>query len=129
MATKEEQFPIKISADSAKDFETLVALVKALPESFLKQFESIEIGLSETIKLKGKPRKEEVIMIGVVQYLAEQKEKFNWFGMQCTEYSIGTNVYGLRDKPVYLALQFILTDGAKFSFRCSGHDKQFQPTK
>ncbi len=75
--SNKETLPIKILADSAKDFATLEALVRSLPELFLKQFESIEIGISDTIKLKGKPRKDEIIIIGVVQYLVEQNGKHN----------------------------------------------------
>ena len=90
---KSNKLPVKIIANSAETFAKLEAIIKKLPDGFLKQFETVEEQpLVYNILLKSRPLSEDFLCIGNILRIKQERKKIEYLSSMLNKYDIVSDI-------------------------------------
>jgi hypothetical protein len=116
---KSNKLPVKIIANSAETFAKLEAIIKKLPEGFIKQFDTVEEqGLTGTTVFKSRPLSGEFFCIGNIVHLV-QEEEVEYLSSLLDKYVIRTEVTVEGKKKDILWLEVLMYESSKLKLSAS----------
>lgn len=124
---EQEKLPLKIKADNLEKFAQMEALMRRLPEDFLKQFETVEEWISNKFEGKDEYGEKKFKVIGRIQSFAQSGETRKTGFSSPTilrKYEIFTRIT-VDGKEECLILYFYLSEGVKFQFECEANEKNY----